>query len=263
MWFETHAHLSDPQFDPDRREVIQRAIQSGVTRFVEIADGPSEWPKARALSEMHPEHIWWAGGLHPYYSQEASPALWGDLRNHASHPRFVGIGEVGLDYAKCEIPPDVQKTAFKAAIELSLEIDKPLIIHCREAYPDLLDLLTPYKKEFLEKSPHPPGVNHCFSGGPQDASVLLGLGFYIGIDGPVTYSSAKILRQALEVIPLNRLVIETDSPYLPPQSHRGKRNEPAYIPEIGLKMADLKGVTPEMLAKTLTDNGRRLFRLPS
>src|SRR5688572_9299489 len=112
MWFDTHAHLSDPKFDSDRDSAIERARQSGVQRILEIADGPEEWPKARRLAEKYAENIWWAAGLHPYYADQASPDLWKRLGEEARHPRFVAIGEVGLDYAKCRIPPETQKAAL-------------------------------------------------------------------------------------------------------------------------------------------------------
>jgi TatD DNase family protein len=256
VWFETHAHLSDSKFDSDRDQVIERAFASGLSTIVEIADGPEEWPKAQALAERYPGKIWWAAGLHPYYADKSSPALWAALKKISKHTQFVAIGEVGLDYAKCPIPPSDQQKAFRSGIELALEIDTPLIIHCREAYNDLMPIL---REHF--KGGRCPGVVHCFSGNGENAAELVEMGFYLGVDGPITYPNAKSLREALEKIPASSLVLETDSPYLPPQPHRGQRNEPSYLPQIGTHLASLRGNLVANFAETTSENGRRLFRL--
>lgn len=257
LWFDTHTHLGDVKFDEDRDRAVQNAFAGGVRYMVEIADGPEEWAKARDLSSRYPDSIWWAAGLHPYYSDQASPAVWSALREFAREPRFVAIGEVGLDYAKSTIPADQQKAAFTQAVDLALEVNKPLVIHCRNAYADLHPIL----RDRLKGQTGCPGVVHCFSGEAKDAEELLKLGFYLGVDGPVSYPSAKPLREALDTVPLERLVLETDSPYLPPQTHRGQRNEPAYLPLIGHHLADLKKVTPANLADATRQNGFSLFRL--
>lgn len=257
-WFDTHAHLSDAKFDSDRDAAVARALDAGVTRLVEIADGPDEWPKARALSRKFSKTILWAAGLHPYYAGQSNPEIWRELRSFAAEPGFVAIGEVGLDYAKSEIPPDRQKEAFSEAIELALSLEKPLIVHCRNAYPDLIPILREQLKE--PGAPACPGVIHCFSGTAADAEAVLTLGFYLGVDGPVSYPSAKPLREALSSVPLDRLVLETDSPYLPPQTHRGQRNEPSLLPGIGSALAVLKNVSPLELARRTFDNGLTLFR---
>ncbi len=257
MWFETHAHLSDAKFDWDRDQVIDRAFSSGLSTIIEIADGPEEWPKARALAERYSGRMWWAAGLHPYYADKSTPELWRELKQLTKHPQFVAIGEVGLDYAKCPIPHDQQQLAFECGIELANEIDKPLIIHCREAYGDLMPIL---RRHFSSKKSCP-GVVHCFSGDRDNADELVSMGFYLGVDGPVTYPSANGLREALADVPLHSIVLETDSPYLPPQSHRGQRNEPAYLPKIGTHLASVRGNAVASLAELTAENGRKLFRL--
>ncbi len=257
-WFETHAHLSDPKFDADRDLVIERALAGGVERIVEIADGPDEWEKARTLAERYPGKVWWAAGLHPYYADQGSEEVFNRLRALCQHPQFVGVGEVGLDYAKCQIPPDIQKKTLATALELARSVKKPLIIHCREAYPDLLPML----RSYFQKSPsQSPGVIHCFSGGPEEAKELVEMGFYLGVDGPITYPSAQKLRDTLAKIPPERLVIETDSPYLPPQSFRGQRNEPCYLPAVGVQLASVLKTSPQLLATILRQNSNTLFRL--
>jgi TatD DNase family protein len=259
MWFETHAHLSDPKFDADRDEVIKRAFEGGIDTIVEIADGPLEWEKAKTLAERYPKKMWWAAGIHPYFSDQGTAENLNTLKSFASHPQFVAIGEVGLDYAKCPISPDVQKKTFEATIEISFEVKKPLIIHCRDAYADLHPIL----KRFLSKprSDASPGVIHCFSGNSDDAKQLIEMGFYLGVDGPVTYPNANALRLALSSVPLDKLVLETDSPYLPPQSYRGQRNEPSYLPLIGQHLAHLRNNAVDQFSQILRQNSTRLFRL--
>lgn len=258
-WFDTHAHLSDPKFILDRDLVIDDARKSGVDRIVEIADGPSEWPKAKELAEKYRGRIWWAAGLHPYYADQSSPELWKKLGDESPHPQFVGIGEIGLDYAKCPIPSDVQIQAFRSGIELALGVNKPIIVHCRNAFDDLLPVLRSY---FKPQPPNQsPGVIHCFSGTLQAANELIGMGFYLGVDAPITYPNSKELRETLSQVPLEKLVLETDSPYLPPQSHRGKRNEPRFLDVIGPALAAMHSTTVDALMSLLFENSNRLYRL--
>lgn len=257
-WFETHAHLCDPKFDDDRDEVIRRAFESGISRIVEIADGPDEWEKARALAEKYPGQIWWAAGLHPYYADQGSPEIINRLRELSHHPQFVAIGEVGLDFAKCQIPVDVQKNSLMAAMTLASEVEKPLIIHCREAYHELLPL---FRSRLEKKPPRSPGVIHCFSGSGDEARELIEMGFFLGVDGPVTYPNSKKLREALRGLPPEKLVIETDSPYLPPQKYRGLRNESSYLPLVGHELAALLNIPPEKFATISRQNSNTLFRL--
>jgi len=257
MWFETHAHLSDPKFDADRFEVVERAFAAGLSAIVEIADGPAEWSKAKTLAERFPGKMWWAAGLHPYFADLSAPELWGELKEHSTHRQFVAIGEIGLDYAKCPIAPLDQQRAFEHGINLSLETGKPMIVHCRDAYQDLMPML----RRHFQSSEKCPGVIHCFSGNRENAEELIGMGFYLGVDGPITYPNAKGLREALASIPAERLVLETDSPYLPPQTHRGQRNEPSYLPLIGHHLAALLKIGEARLAEITVRNSARLFLL--
>jgi TatD DNase family protein len=254
-WFDTHVHLSDAQFDWDRDIAIERATVAGVSGMVEIADGPPEWEKAQALSEANLKNIWWAAGLHPYYADLATPDVWKKLKNLAHHPRFVAIGEVGLDYAKATVPPEMQKKTLRSAIEVSLQVNKPLIIHCRNAYEDLHPIL----KDFFYGTERCPGVVHCFSGTQSDADKLIAMGFYLGVDGPLTYPSANDLRAVMTNVPLSRIVLETDSPYLPPQSRRGKRNEPMHVVSVGEKLAEIRGKSPMEIAKETRANALYLY----
>lgn len=235
-------------------------MEAGVFRIIEIADGPSEWTKARDLAERHAGSMWWAGGIHPYHADQATPAVWDDLARLAIDPRFVAVGEIGLDYAKCPIPRERQIQTFEEGLDLAARLNKPVVIHCREAYVDLMPILR--KRAGARTSDDPPGVVHCFSGNAEQARELRTLGFFLGVDGPVTYPGAKGLREALEAVPVDAFVLETDSPYLPPQSRRGQRNEPSCLPEIGMRLALHKGVRPEEASDLWTRNAHRLFRLP-
>jgi len=236
-FFDTHVHLGDPQFASDRAEVLERAKRQGVTRLVEIADSPRDWEAALALSRARP-HVRCALGLHPYHAWEFSPELLERLRVKVRLPEVVGVGEIGLDYVKSKVPREAQRKAFEGLLCGSLEWGMPAIIHCRGATQDLLAILK-------NLCPGPPpgnkfwGVVHCFSGSPEDAVSLAGLGFALGADGPVTYPKNEALREAFRQAGPSSLVLETDSPYLPPQSSRGQRNEPGAIPEIAAKMAEI------------------------
>lgn len=259
-WFDTHAHVCDPKFDLDRDAVVEKTFNNGIRGFVEIADGPMEWEKAKTLSEKYPGRIWWAAGLHPYFADQYSKELIINLKNIIKHPYFVAIGEIGLDYAKCPIPPDQQKSAFLSTLDLALTEEKPLIIHCRDAYPDLLNLL---RDRFRPAPALSPGVIHCFSGTLENAQELIEMGFFLGVDGPLTYPKADSLREIFKSVPLEKIVIETDSPYLPPQGYRGERNEPGHIRIIGEQLAKIRETHPHELASALWNNTQSLFRFKS
>ncbi|MBV9080119.1 MAG: TatD family hydrolase, partial [Elusimicrobia bacterium] len=251
------AHLSDSKFDADREEIIRRAFDAGIDAIVEIADGPLEWPKARALAAAHPGKIWWAGGLHPYHADEASDAVWKRLADIATDERFVAVGEIGLDYAKCPVPRERQIEAFEQALDLAASLKKPLVIHCRDAYEDLMPVL----RRRAGRLGKIPGVVHCFSGNAHNAAELVEMGFVLGVDGPVTYPNAHALRASLEKIPAEAMVLETDSPYLPPQSRRGQRNEPACLPEIGKCLSAVLRRPPAETMPIWRSNSIRVFGL--
>lgn len=258
-FFDTHAHLGDGQFLADRSLVLERAAAAGISRIVEIADAPADWDAALALSRARPGQVRCALGLHPYYADQFSDELVEKMRRHAHLPEVVAIGEIGLDYVKASISRDVQLTAFKRILALCRELDKPCVIHCRGAYADLREILA-------DLFPKPPeharfwGVVHCFSGTENDAIFCTRLGFALGVDGPVTYPKNSELRAALRAAGLGTLVLETDSPYLPPQSARGKRNEPSAIAEIAAKVAETFGLPPEDVAAATTANALSLYR---
>jgi TatD DNase family protein len=261
-FFDTHVHLGDAQFDADREDVLARARESGVERLVEIADSPDEWDRAISISRSHPDILRCSLGLHPYYAdkydQNFIPRLKAAL---ASTPEAVAIGEIGLDYAKAQVPHDVQRTAFAALLAAGRDWNVPLVIHCRDAYADLIPML----RDAFAKLPEGRrfwGVVHCFSGTPEEAAACAARGFALGADGPVTYKKNDALREAFRAAGPGVAVLETDCPYLPPQSSRGKRNEPRSIPEIAAKLAEVWSIPVDEVARTTGANAAALYRWP-
>ncbi|MDE2291748.1 MAG: TatD family hydrolase [Elusimicrobia bacterium] len=261
MLFDTHAHLSDRRFDPDRGEVLARAREA-LGGLVEIADAPAEWDAAMELAEANPGFVWCTLGLHPYHAEEWEPELAEDLKRRLRPGLVVAVGEVGLDYAKCEVPRERQKEAFEGMLGAADAVSLPVVIHCREAYGDLLPIL---RMRYAGRKPsgryH--GVVHCFSGNAEEAAECAALGFALGADGPVTYPKNDALRAALAGAGLGALVLETDSPWLPPQPKRGKRCEPADVADTAEALAAACGVSRAELERATWDNARELYRLPS
>ncbi len=264
MFIETHTHLTDEQFDADRDLVLSRARESGVKIFVEIGEDEPQWPKARALAEKHPD-VYWTAGFHPYYAVKADNGLIQRLEEALRHPRCVAVGEIGLDYHRDTSPRDVQQRVLEKLVNAAVRAKKPLILHCRESGPgiteaqrDLLAVL-----ESVGSLSRPAGVAHCFQGSEETAHALIERGYLLGVDAPITYPAAGTLRALLGTLPLESLVLETDSPYLPPQTHRGKRNEPTHIALIAKTLAEIKRVPVETIAMATSANAKRLFNLPT
>jgi TatD DNase family protein len=262
LFTDTHVHLGDAQFDADRDAVLARSLESGVSRLVEIADNPDEWDRAVALARRYPDRIRCSLGLHPYYADRFDDGFVSRLKAVlSSEPLAVAIGEIGLDYAKTQIPSDVQRRAFSALLIAGRDWNVPLVIHCRDAYMDLVPMLR-------DLFPHRPegrrfwGVVHCFSGTPAEAEACAALGFALGADGPVTYKKNDALREAFRTAGPDVAVLETDCPYLPPQSSRGKRNEPRSIPEIAAKLAEVWSLPLEEIARRTSANASALYRWP-
>jgi TatD DNase family protein len=258
--FDTHTHLCDPQFDADRDAVLERAAEAGVARIVEIADAPSEWEKALALARARPGRVRCSLGLHPYYADQYSEELAARLTRLARLAEVVAVGEIGLDFVKTDIAPGVQALALEGLLDVCRRAEKPAVIHCRGAYESLRGILA-------SLYPAPPkdrrfwGVVHCFSGSAEDAVFCVERGFALGVDGPVTYPKNDALRAALRQAGLEALVLETDSPYLPPQSSRGKRNEPAATLEIAQKLALVFERSLDEIAAATSANASALYGL--
>ncbi len=261
-FFDTHVHLGDAQFDSDREEVLARSLESGVERLVEIADNPEEWDRAVAIARAAPDRLRCSLGLHPYYADRFDDGFISRLKAALdAAPEAVAIGEIGLDYAKTQIPSEIQRRAFSELLIAGRDWNIPLVIHCRDAYMDLIPML----KEHFPRQPSGSrfwGVVHCFSGTPAEAEACAALGFALGADGPVTYKKNDALREAFRTAGPDVAVLETDCPYLPPQSSRGKRNEPRAIPEIAAKLAEVWSLPVEEVARRTTANAAALYRWP-
>lgn len=255
MWVDSHCHLDGPRFAGDRDEVVARAAAAGVTRLLAIGtgDGPPDLDCAVRIAEAYP-NVWASVGVHPHdaakWTEECSPALVERMR----HPRVVALGEIGLDYHYDFSPRDTQERVFLEQMAIAAAAGRPILIHTREAWDDTFRLLeTHWAPTGL------PGVMHCFSGGPAEAERALALGFTLSFAGIVTYPKAPELREAAKITPLDRMLVETDSPYLAPVPYRGKRNEPAYTALTGESLAETLGIPAAELARRTSENFDRLF----
>ena len=253
MIFDTHAHYDASAFNKDRDELLSSLPRRGVGLVVDPGCTVESSRAAVELAERYP-HVWAAVGIHPEDCAGASEADFQAIRALAEHPRAVAIGEIGLDYYWEQNPPrEFQQTVFRRQLALARELDMPVIVHDREAHGDSLAIV----KEFPEVR----GVFHCYSGSPEMAAELVKLGWYLGFDGPVTYKNARRALEAADVTPLDRIVVETDSPYMSPVPNRGKRNDSTNLPYVVEKLAERKGVSPEEMERIVWENGLRLFRL--
>ena len=254
MLFDTHAHYDDEAFDADRDAVLTALPEQGVGLILNPGCDVESSRKAVRYAAAYP-HVYAAVGIHP---ENCGGCTAGDLdaiRALAQQPKTVAIGEIGLDYYWAENPPrDFQQQVLRQQLALARELALPVIIHDREAHADTLAIV----REF----PGVTGVFHCFSGSPEMARELLKMGWYLGFDGPVTYKNARRAPEVAAVTPLDRMLIETDSPYMTPVPYRGRRNDSGYVHLVAEKLAEWKGVTPEEMARVTTENGKRLFRIP-
>jgi TatD DNase family protein len=250
---DSHCHLDDSKFDADREQVIERARAAGVERMMAIGtgDGPPDLETAIRLADRYP-FVFATIGVHPHEASKAVPDTFVKLQELAAHPKVLAIGEVGLDYHYDFSPRDVQRKVFERQLEIAAETRKPIVIHTREAWPDTLALLRVHNR---------PGIMHCFTGDEQQAREALDLGFHLSFGGVLTFPKAEAVRQAARITPDDRLLVETDCPYLAPVPHRGKRNEPAFIVETVRRLAEIRGQTPEGIAGLTTRNFERLFGL--
>ena len=254
MLFDTHAHYDDESFDADRDAVLTALPEQGVGLILNPGCDVESSRKAVRYAAAYP-HVYAAVGIHP---ENCGGCTAGDLdaiRALAQQPKTVAIGEIGLDYYWAENPPrDFQQQVLRQQLALARELALPVIIHGRDAHADTLAIV----REF----PGVTGVFHCFSGSPEMARELLKMGWYLGFDGPVTYKNARRAPEVAAVTPLDRMLIETDSPYMTPVPYRGRRNDSGYVHLVAEKLAEWKGVTPEEMARVTTENGKRLFRIP-
>ncbi len=251
MLVDSHCHLDFPDFAVERDAVVARARMAGVMTMVTIGTRLDEFAGVRAIAEAD-DGIWCSVGAHPHEAADHAALTPEELVALSAHPKVVGIGETGLDFHYDLSPREVQERVFRAHIAASRATGLPLIVHAREADREIARILG-------EERP-PPGVLHCFSSGLALAEAALRLGFYISISGIVTFRNAEDLRAIVRDLPLDRLLVETDSPYLAPVPYRGKRNEPAFVAATAAAVAALKGIDPEALAAATSENFFRLFR---
>lgn len=254
MYFDSHAHLDDRQFDADREELLSSMAANGISNIVDIgADLPSS-RRAVKLAETYP-FLYAAVGIHPsevVRMDEGTLSAIAELCQQ--HKKVVAIGEIGLDYHYDDAPArDTQIFWFKQQLKLAWHLKKPVVIHSRDAMEDTIKVLKQEKAHG--------GILHCFSGSWESAKIFLDLGYHISFAGPVTFKNARNLPDVAARVPDERLLIETDCPYLAPEPHRGTRNSSIYVKEVAKKLAEIRGTTPEAIAKLTSDNAKRLFHI--
>jgi len=263
MFVDSHAHLDGKQFDSDREQVIARAQAAGVQTLVAIGngDGPPELDHGILLAEKYP-FIYATLGIHPHEARLADEAAYQNMERLAKHPKVIAWGEIGLDYYYDHSPRDVQKEVFTRQMELAAAAKLPIVIHCRpsedsdNAWDDCLTLI---REDWAPNGLG--GILHCFTGTWPQAKSALDMGFMISFAGNITFPKAQQIRNAALEVPLDRMLIETDSPYLAPVPHRGKRNEPAFVKETARKLGELRTMTPEELGQQTSRNFYSFFKL--
>jgi TatD DNase family protein len=261
MWLDSHCHLTAARYDEDREAVIERAFTGGVDTLISIGSGYGIEGNAAALGLAEGDaRIFATAGVHPHEAAELDDVLRGRLREWLAHERVVALGECGLDYHYMNSPREAQRAVFAEQVALAVGLDLPVSIHVRgdepDAYAELLEIW------IAEGGRRTQGVLHCYTGELDFARRALDEGFYVSFSGIVTFKRSDALRDVARAIPLDRLMVETDAPFLAPQGHRGQRNEPLWVGRVGETLADLHACTPERMAEATTHNARRLFRLP-
>ncbi|WP_458120591.1 TatD family hydrolase [Paenibacillus sp. Z6-24] len=252
MLFDTHTHLDSKDFDGDRKEVIERAYANGVTRMVNVGFDRETIPTTMELVEAY-DFIYAAVGWHPVEAITMQPGDLEWIESLCKHEKVVAIGEIGLDYHWDKSPKEVQHRVLREQIGLARSINMPIVIHNREAHEDIVRILRE------EKASEVGGIMHSFSGSWETAKMCLDMGFHLSFGGPITFKNAKQPKEVLQQVPMDRLLLETDSPYLTPHPYRGKRNESAHVRLVAETAAELKGVSLEEISEITTKNALTLF----
>ncbi len=252
MIFDTHAHYDSGAFNADRFQILDGMPEKNVGLIVDPGCDLESSRAAIALAEKY-DYVYAAVGWHPEDIDKFSEEAFSELKRLAQHPKCVAVGEIGLDYYWDSEHKDEQKAIFRRQIELALELNKPIIVHDREAHGDSLEIVRGY--------PELRGVFHCYSGSPEMAAELLKRGWYLGFDGPITYKNARRAIEVLEICPVERIVIETDSPYLTPVPNRGKRNDSSQLCHVIEKIAEVKGMSTGEVERITFENGKKLYGL--
>jgi TatD DNase family protein len=255
---DSHAHLDDPDFDADREAVIARARAAGLRYLLAVGGGtgPENLGAPVSIAEQH-DWIYATVGVHPHEARHFQETHCEQLRALARHPKVLAIGEIGLDYHYDHSPRESQKRVLIRQLEVAREVKLPIIIHCRDAWPELRETIGTHWKSFALG-----GVLHCFSGSRADAFDVLDWGFLVSFAGNITFKKAETLRVVAREVPSDRLLTETDCPYLAPVPYRGKRNEPAYVREITRQLAALRSLSEEEMGQHAVENFRRFYHLP-
>lgn len=254
MFIDTHCHLDFPEFNPDREEVIQRAKDNGIDYIINIGSSLEGSRKSLELSQQY-DFIFASVGIHPHEADSFDEKVEGSLRALAKNERVAAIGEIGLDYFKNYAQTENQKILFRALLNLAQDLNLPVVIHNRQAGVDVLEML---KASMPKKA-----VVHCFSGDENFLKECLDLGFFISFTCNITYRKADNLRKLVALTPLNRMMLETDAPFLPPEDLRGKRNEPMYVKLLAEEIAIIKETSLEEVARVTSDNAKQFFKLGS
>jgi TatD DNase family protein len=255
---DTHCHLTLSAFDQDRQQILTRAKEAGVNLLLVPGLDLSSSRRAVELAQQHPE-IFAAVGIHPHNAETWNPTTKHELKELAGYPKVVAIGEIGLDYYRNLSPPELQQVAFQGQLDLALELELPVVIHNRNAVDDLMGFLETWSKKLPPSLENRAGVLHANSADLEMAQKAIETGFYIGVAGPITYHNAEALRRVTAQLPLDRVLLETDAPYLTPHPKRGKRNEPAYLQLVAQQSANLFEVSMNTIAATTTQNAAELF----
>ncbi len=255
MLVDSHCHLDDKRFADDLDAVLDRAAAAGVDRILTIGtgDGPPEIDRAVRLADRYPQ-IFASIGVHPHEAAKVTHQTYDDLRALSTHSKVIAFGEIGLDYHYDFSPRDIQREVFIAQLELARDVNLPITIHTREAWDDTMSILREHWSG--------PGVMHCFTGDPTRAQQALDIGFHLSYGGVLTFKTAENVRESARITPPDRLLIETDAPYLAPIPHRGKLNEPAMMVETARKLAEVRQTTLDAIAALTTANFDRLFAAP-
>lgn len=254
MIFDTHAHYDDKAFDEDREALLAQLPQQGIGRVVNIGSSLGACARTVELMEQYP-YIYGAIGIHPSDCAELTEADIEWLKRKCSHEKCVAVGEIGLDYYWDEPDRGIQKKWFRRQLQLAKEVKLPVVIHSRDAAKDTIDIMNE------EKAGEIGGVIHCFSYTKESAGIFLDMGFYIGIGGVLTFKNGRVLKEAADYIPMDRIVLETDAPYLSPVPNRGKRNSSLNLPYVVETLAQTKGITPEDVERITWENACRLYGL--
>ena len=252
MLFDTHAHMNDPAFDEDREEMILGLKDKGTDLVMNVGCCLESSKDCIALAEKYP-FVYASVGSHPDSADEVTEEMIEAYRQLAKHPKVPAIGEIGLDYYYETIPREVQQKAFRMQLELARELEMPVIIHERDAHDDAMRIV----KDFKDVT----GVFHCYSGSAEMARQLVNMGWYIGFTRVLTFKNARKAVETAERIPLDRIVLETDCPFMAPEPYRGKRNHPGYLPRMAEKLAEIRGLPVEDIIRITTENAKRLYRI--